>query len=73
MSSGFYYNLAMEIAFPFRAIEMICEAAEELQSKWIKIYSSKTIEEFDYMNFEFDSPAKLHSSLFLGSDSSNPA
>lgn len=43
LSSGFYYNLAMEIAFPFRAIEMICEVAEELQSQWIKIYSGKTI------------------------------
>lgn len=27
LSSGFYHNLAMEITFPFRAIEMVCEVA----------------------------------------------
>jgi hypothetical protein len=51
LSTGFYYNLALEVAFPFRAVEIITEVAEELGAETIKINSAKTVEEFDYLSF----------------------
>jgi hypothetical protein len=43
ISTGFYYNLALEVSFPFRAVEIITEVAEELGAESIKINSGKTV------------------------------
>ena len=54
LSNAFYYNMALEIAFPFKAIELILDAAEIMAAQSLKISSAKNIEDLDYLIFDFE-------------------
>lgn len=49
-SVGFLHTLALEILFPFRAIELIIDSAALLESSAINITSIKNKDDFDLMS-----------------------
>lgn len=49
MSTGFLYNLALEIKFPFQAIMMIYNAAMSFNPTFFRIAVEKTLSSFNYI------------------------
>lgn len=51
ISFGFVHNMALEVGFPFRAMEMIIDSAAMLSSKAITLSAAKSKEDFDLLVF----------------------
>ena len=51
ISVGFLHNMALEVGFPFRAMEMIIDSAAMLGSKAITLSTAKSKEDFDLLVF----------------------
>lgn len=66
ISTGFLYNLSQEIAFPFRAVELIVDAADTLQAHALRFSAHKTVEDYDYFVFEMDGGSILSAASVLG-------
>jgi len=49
ISTGFLYNLALEVKFPFQAIMMLYNAATAFNPTYFRISVEKTLSSFNYI------------------------
>lgn len=70
-SVGFLHTLALEILFPFRAIELIIDSAALLESSAINITSIKNKDDFDLMSIQFNSTTQLSDDYFYNFTEAN--
>lgn len=61
----------MEISFPFKAVELVFDAAEMMGAELIRFFSRKTMQDFDYFVFEFSAAFPLSPQKFLDMTKTN--
>jgi hypothetical protein len=65
LSVGFLHSLALDIGFPFRAIDLIVDVASALGASMFNISSLKSRSDYDMLTLGFDAPGLLPLPCFL--------